>query len=140
MMRRLLACAVSFALLFVWLVLKAAKEPDTRAGFSVFYIAGTAVYQLFFYYFFIALPVTLWVDGILHRRLASRKAFPVLRLSGQAIAALAVGWLLSLPLRVPPESRPNFAFFLCLLTLLMLAVDVLLSIRFRRKRPNPPQP
>jgi len=34
------------------------------------------------------------------------------------------------------ESRLSCAFFLCLLTLLMLAIDFLLAVRFRRKRPQ----
>jgi len=136
MKRRLLACAVSFALLLAWMVLKAGNEPQTHAGYSDFYIIGTAAYQLFFYYFFIALPVSMGVDGILYRRLASRKALILMRLIVHAVSGLAVGWLLSYPLRVIPESRLNFAFLLCLLTLLMLAIDFLLSVRIRRKRPQ----
>ncbi|CAG5084200.1 Uncharacterized protein TXXE_07585 [Thermobacillus xylanilyticus] len=133
-MKRLLACAVSFALLLIWMALNAGDEPRTHAGFSNFYVIGTAAYQLFFYYFFIALPVSMWVDSILYRRFASRKALMVMRLIGHTISGLAVGWLLSHPLRVPPEGRLSFAAVLCLLMLLMIAIDFLLSIRIRRKQ------
>lgn len=137
MRRRLLACAVSFALLLAWMVLTIGNEPRTHAGYSDFYVIGTAAYQLFFYYFFIAFPASMGVDGILYRRRIPRKPFIVIRPVAHALSGLAVGWLLSHPLRVMPESRLNFAFLLCLLTLLMLAIDFLLAVRIRRKRPQP---
>jgi len=136
MIRRLLACAVSIALLLAWGIWTVENEPQTHAGFSNFYVIGTAAWQLFFYYVFIAYPVSMWVDHLLYRSIVNRKTLMAARVLGHAASGLAVGWLLSYPLRVIPEYRLNFAFVLCLLMLLMLVIDFLLSIRIRRKRPQ----
>lgn len=137
--QRLLACAIACVLLFMVMVLNTGDEPKPLAAFSNLYVIGTAAYQLFFFYFFIAFPVSLSVDSIVYRRKHSAGSrtngirLMAVRILGHTIAGFAVGWLLSYPLQILPEFRLNFAILCCLLMLLMSAVDRLLSIRIKRK-------
>ncbi|REK65404.1 MAG: hypothetical protein C6P35_10935 [Cohnella sp.] len=130
--KRLLACVITIALLFIVMVLNASDESSSLASFSNTYVIGTAIVQLSFFYFFIACPISVFVDNILHRRNPSGKALIWKRGLGHTVSGIVVGWLLSYPLNVLPEYRLNFVAGCCLLMLLMLVIDMLLSLRIRK--------